>query len=76
MRHDTPQFYPDPYGNGQANVARIRMDISTEAMGKAAPDAFSTGYVNPLWRAAQRRIFKRNRADYERAKAILEEIGQ
>ena len=76
MRHSTPQFYPDPYSNGQATVARIRMDLSMEAMGKAAPDAFDTGYQNPLWRAAKRRIFYNNRADYERAKAILTELGE
>lgn len=76
MRHTTPQFYPDPYNNGQANVARIRMALSMKEMAKAAPDAFDTGYQNPLWRAAKRRMFASNRADYERAKAILTELGE
>ena len=76
MKHATPQFYPDPYNNGQAVVARIRMELSMEAMGKAAPDAFDRGYQNPLWRAAKRRLFYSNRADYERAKAILTELGE
>lgn len=71
-----PEFYPDPLKNGQAAVARIRLDISEKAMAKAAHDAFSTAYVNPDWRAMQRRIFTENRRDYERAKSVLEFLGQ
>ncbi|WP_420584918.1 hypothetical protein [Ruegeria sp.] len=75
MKHSIPQHYPDPYGNGQAVVARIHLNLSEQGMAKAAPDAFDTGYQNPLWRAAKRRIFYTNRSDYERAKAILSDLN-
>lgn len=74
MKHATPQYYPDPYNNGQAVVARIRLELSEKGMADAAPDAFTPAYVNPLWRAAKRRLFYSNRADYERAKAVLQEL--
>ena len=76
MKHTTPQHYPDPYENGQAVVARIRLELAKKGMSRAAPDAFDIGYQNPLWRAAKRRLFYASRADYERAKAVLIELGE
>lgn len=71
-RHDFPRPYADAFQIGQAAVARIHAEIAQATMGKAAPDAFTPGYVPPLWRATQRRRFAEARAEYERAKAIME----
>ena len=65
------QPFSDDFGIGMEKVARIRLDMSQNDMAMAAKDAFSTGYVNPDWRAMQRRLFDRARADYETAKALL-----
>ena len=65
------QPFSDDFGIGMENVARIRLDISKKDMALAAKDAFSTGYINPDWRAMQRRLFDRASADYEAAKAVL-----
>lgn len=72
MKHETPQFFPDEHGIGQKRIAEIRAELAMQEMGNAAPDAFDVGRVNEEWRAMKRRIFYRNRAEYERAKAILE----
>lgn len=63
--------FSDDFGIGMEKVARIRLDISEKDMALAAKDAFSTGYINPDWRAMQRRLFDRASADYEAAKAVL-----
>lgn len=46
----------------------IAMEIATKGMAEAAPDAFSTGYINPAWRAMKRRLFAYFRAMYDEAK--------
>lgn len=69
--HEAGQPFPDCFGIGQQKVASIRLEMARRDMAKAAPDAFSLGYVNPEWRAMQRRLFAAARADYERAKAVL-----
>lgn len=63
--------YPDEFGIGQKAIARIRLEIAARDMAKAAPDAFSTGYVNPEWRAMQRRLFNAARAEADKAQAVL-----
>lgn len=73
MKHDIiPQPFPDEFGIGQRKVAQIRAETAMTAMGRAVRDAFSTGHVSDEWRAMQRRLFYRYRAQYERAKGILE----
>lgn len=61
----------DEFGIGLPAVARIQMTLAQKTMGEAAPDAFTTGYMNPKWRAMQRRRFYRARAEYEEAKEVL-----
>jgi len=51
--------------------ARIDMEIAEKGMAEAAPDAFSTGYINPEWRAMKRRLFRYFRDMYEAAKEEL-----
>lgn len=65
------QPFSDDFGIGMEKVAQIRLDIAQRDMSIAEKDAFSTRYVNPDWRAMQRRLFDRARADYEAAKAVL-----
>ena len=70
FKPDTQPF-PDDYGLGMAKVAEIRLGIAKAAMLRAAIDAFSTVDIPHEWRAMQRRLFDKARADYEAAKAVL-----
>lgn len=75
-RHEQiPAPFPDDFGIGQEKVARIRMDVSMKCMGEVVYDAFTPCYRDPEWRAMSRRIFYENRAEYDRAKEILEAIN-
>lgn len=47
---------------------RIAMEVAMKGMAEAAPDAFSTGYMNAEWRAMKRRLFAMFREQYEAAK--------
>lgn len=61
----------DDFGIGLPAVARIQMKVAQKTMGEAAPDAFATGYMNPEWRAMQRRRFYAARQQYETAKGYV-----
>ncbi len=74
MKHNLPQFFSDSYEIGQKKVAQIHFDLASEQMAEAAPEAFSTGYENPDWRAMRRRQFQRGWSEYQRAKSILEAL--
>ena len=75
-RHEQiPTPLPDEYGIGQEKVARIRMEVSMKCMGEVVFDAFTPNYRDPEWRAMSRRIYYKNRAEYDRAKAILEALS-
>lgn len=65
--------FEDTFGIGQASVARNRRDVAMEEMAKAGPDAFSTEYMNDLWRETQRRRYFEAFATVQRANAILEQ---
>ncbi len=54
------------------SAPRIAMEVAMKGMAEAAPEAFSTGYVNPQWRAMKRRLFAYFRAQYEAAKEELQ----
>ena len=47
---------------------RIAMEVAMKGMADAAPDAFSTGYMNDDWRAMKRRLFAMFHEQYEAAK--------
>ena len=47
---------------------KVQMEVAMNGMAEAAPDAFSTGYINPEWRAMKRRLFMYFREMYETAK--------
>lgn len=49
----------------------IAMQVAAKGMAEAAPDAFSTGYINDEWRAMKRRLFAMFRAQYEAAKEAM-----
>ena len=40
-------------------------------MAEAAPDAFSTGYIPPEWRAMKRRLFVMFRSQYDAAREAM-----
>lgn len=72
-RHDVIHApLQDTFGIGQAKVARIQLEIAEQGMAETYLAAFQLGYVNPLWRAAHRRLFAKYRGQYEQAKSILE----
>ena len=72
-RHEKlPEPFTDEFNLGQEAVARLRLESAEKGMADNHFDAFTTGYVNPIYRAAKRRIFGWYRSDYERAKAVLE----
>ena len=64
---------PDPFGIGQLRAAKISASIATQEMGASYLEPFSSGWVNPQWRAMRRRQFNAARDQYEKAKAIMEE---
>lgn len=63
---------PDPFRIGQASVARITCATAMELMGDCAPLAFGRGHAPEAVRAARRATFSEARAQYERAKKIIE----
>lgn len=50
----------------------IAAEVAAKGMAEAAPDAFSTGYINDEWRAMKRRLFAMFRAQYEAAKEAMQ----
>lgn len=46
----------------------IAAEVAAKGMAEAAPDAFSTGYIPPEWRAMKRRLFTMFRSQYDAAK--------
>lgn len=64
--------YPDSFGIGQAGVAMIVLCAAERDMLKAADVLLSNRYEPDAVVAMQARIFARNRAEADRARAILE----
>lgn len=49
----------------------IAAEVAAKGMAEAAPDAFSTDYIPPEWRAMKRRLFAKFRNEYEAAKEVM-----
>lgn len=72
MKHTAfPALYPDPHNIGQRRLAEIQIELSNDVMRENHLEAFTTAYVNPLWRAMRRRLFFGARTDHDRAKSVL-----
>lgn len=63
--------------SGLINWLNDAMARDQRDMGRYARDAFPTRgrYVNPIWRASQRRMFYEARRRYEVAKKEMEKIA-
>ena len=63
--------YPDAYGIGQRSIARINIDVARKGLAEADSYLLSTSYqpeqTLPMWV----RIYRADRADYDRALAVL-----
>lgn len=71
MQHVQPQPYEDSFGIGQRQCAEIQLQAAEKELAATAADAFSPAYVPEKVRESARRRFYAARAEYERAKTIL-----
>ena len=71
MQHVQPQPYEDAMRIGQRKCAEIAAEVAMAEMGRVHLDAFSPAYVPEKVRESARRRFYAARAEYERAKTIL-----
>jgi hypothetical protein len=75
MNAYTPRIvrpYADDYRIGPRVCARIALDLRTKYLRRDAETLLSTEYQPHDWLAMWTREFHRDRAEYDRARAILE----
>ena len=65
------RLYPDMFNIGQAECARIHLRIAEDGLRRASARLLSTEYEPPITMPMWCRMFARDRADYDRARAVL-----
>ena len=63
--------FDDEFGIGQKRVARIRLNIERACLQQAARHLLTTSYEPPEALSMWVRIYQADRADYDRALAVL-----
>jgi len=75
MKHTVfPEFY-DTRGS-QAFMARHHLKTAEKGMADCARIAFDPSEPLPEWRQSHRRMFAGHRKDHDRAKAVLQYLGE